>query len=149
MKIKKSVLISLILVLLVLISLSVWLFLFNKKDNQVINNDNNKEVNIIVVNNTPVAVKAQEGLNKSYLIYEFPTEGSTTRLMALYKDIEDLKVGTIRSARHNFMDYAFENDALFVHFGHSHYALDEEKVNGIIQKKQTYENQSSTPLRRE
>ena len=157
MKIKKSVLISLILVLLVLISLSVWLFLFNKKDNQVINNDNsNKEVNIIeenveevdqtvdiydynssdrsiaiVVNNTPVAVKAQEGLNKSYLIYEFPTEGSTTRLMALYKDIEDLKVGTIRSARHNFMDYAFENDALFVHFGHSHYALDEEKVNGI------------------
>ena len=40
MKIKKSVLISLILVLLVLIGLSVWLFLFNKKDNQVINEVN-------------------------------------------------------------------------------------------------------------
>ena len=39
MKIKKSALISLILVLLVLISLSVWFF-FNKKDNQVINEVN-------------------------------------------------------------------------------------------------------------
>ena len=37
MKIKKSALISLILVLLVLISLSVF---FNKKDNQVINEVN-------------------------------------------------------------------------------------------------------------
>ena len=81
----------------------------------------------ISVNNTPVAVKVQEGLNKAYLIYELPTEGYTSRLLALYKDVESINVGTIRSARHNFMDFAYESDAIFVSYGWSHYAQDELK----------------------
>ena len=86
----------------------------------------------IVVNNTPVAVKVQTGLNKAYLVYEIPTEGNTSRLMALYKDIsEDLKVGTIRSSRHNFIDYALESDSIYVHFGWSHYAEDDQKAGSI------------------
>ena len=86
----------------------------------------------IVVNNTPVAVKVQTGLNKAYVVYEIPTEGNTSRLMALYKDItEDLIVGTIRSSRHNFIDYALESDAIYVHFGWSHYAEDDEKAGSI------------------
>ena len=94
----------------------------------------------VVINNTPIAVKVQTGLNKAYVVYEFPTEGATSRLMALYKDIdEDLKLGTIRSARHNFIDYAFESDAIFVAYGYSHYAEDElnkekiiDHINGMI-----------------
>lgn len=86
----------------------------------------------IVVNNTPVAVKVQTGLNKAYIVYEFPTEGNTSRLMALYKDInEDLTVGTTRSARHNFIDYALESDAIFVHFGWSKFAQADEKAGSI------------------
>lgn len=86
----------------------------------------------IVVNNTPVAVKVQTGLNKAYLVYEIPTEGNTSRLMVLYKDVnEDLTVGTIRSSRHNFIDYAYESNAIFVHYGWSHYAEDEQNM-GII-----------------
>lgn len=86
----------------------------------------------ISVNNTAVAVKVQEGLNKAYLVYEIPTEGNTSRLLALYKDIqEDLTIGTIRSARHNFIDFALESDAIFVCFGWSHYAEDDLK-NGSI-----------------
>lgn len=86
----------------------------------------------ISVNNTAVAVKVQEGLNKAYLVYEIPTEGNTSRLLALYKDIqEDLTIGTIRSARHNFVDFALESDAIFVCFGWSHYAEDDLK-NGSI-----------------
>ncbi len=85
----------------------------------------------VVINNTPVAIKVQEGLTKAYLVYEFPTEGNTTRLMALYKGLDKLTIGTIRSARHNFMDYAFENDAIFVHFGQSIYARDEFGKNGL------------------
>ena len=86
----------------------------------------------IVVNNTPVAVKVQTGLNKAYIVYEIPTEGSTSRLMALYKDIEDdLTIGTIRSARHNFIDYALESDAIFIHYGWSHYAKDDENAGSI------------------
>ena len=86
----------------------------------------------IVVNNTPVAVKVQTGLNKAYIVYEIPTEGNTSRLMGLYKDIpEDLVVGTIRSSRHNFIDYALESDAIYVHYGWSHYAEDDEKAGAI------------------
>ena len=85
----------------------------------------------ISINNTPVAVKVQEGLNKAYLIYEIPTEGYTSRLLALYKDVNDLTVGTIRSARHNFIDFSHESDAIFVSYGWSHYTEDELKGGAI------------------
>jgi len=86
----------------------------------------------IVVNNTPIAVQVQEGLNKAYIVYEIPTEGGTSRLMGIFKDVPDLKVGTIRSARHNFADFAFESDAILVAYGWSIYAEAELKNNGII-----------------
>ena len=79
----------------------------------------------IVVNNTPVAVKVQEGLNKAYIVYEIPTEGYTSRLLAVYKDVKELTVGTIRSCRHNFMDFAHEHDAIIVCFGWSIFARKE------------------------
>ena len=97
---------------------------------KIFNTASNKRPYAISVNNTPVAVKVQEGLNKAYLVYEFPTEGYTSRLMALFKDINDVKVGTIRSCRHNFMDYAHESDAILVCFGWSHYAADELNKGG-------------------
>ncbi len=81
----------------------------------------------VVVNNATVAVKVQQGLQKAYMVYEIPVEGNMTRLLAFYKDIDDLKIGTIRSARHNFLDYVFEQDAIFVHWGWSHYAEDQIK----------------------
>lgn len=85
----------------------------------------------VVINNTPVAVKVQTGLNKAYMVYEFPTEGNTSRLMALYKDAENVTIGTIRSSRHNFIDYALESNAIYVHYGWSHYAEDDEKGGAI------------------
>ena len=93
----------------------------------------------VVVNNTPCAVVVQEGLNKAYIVYEFPTEGSTSRLMALYKDVEDVKVGTIRSVRHNFIDFAYESNAILVGYGWSEFAQRElragiiDNVNGMIE----------------
>lgn len=98
----------------------------------IININSKSRPYAVAVNNTPVAVKVQEGLNKAYLVYEIPTEGNTSRLLALYKDIEeDLIIGTIRSARHNFVDYALESDAIFCCFGWSHYAEDDMKAGSI------------------
>lgn len=94
----------------------------------IVDINSNSRPYMLVVNNTAVAVKVQEGLNKAYLVYEIPTEGNTSRLLALYKDIEeDLVVGTIRSSRHNFVDYSLESDAIFCCFGWSHYAEDDMK----------------------
>ena len=90
----------------------------------------NKRPYAISVNNTNVAVKVQEGLNKAYIVYELPTEFHTSRLMALFRDIDDLIVGTVRSCRHNFMDYAHESDAILICYGWSHYAEDELKAGG-------------------
>ena len=93
----------------------------------------------VSVNNTPVAGQVQTGLNKAYIVYELPTESYTCRLLALFKvedsDVTDeapqeiigsgnvsqtdTVIGTIRSARHNFLDFCFESDAIFVHFGGS------------------------------
>ena len=90
-----------------------------------------KEIKIFNGNDRPIAfmidnnVKAQpqSALNKAYLVYEIIVEGGETRLMALFKGVDtssqDVVVGPIRSARHYFIDYALENDAIYAHLGQS------------------------------
>ncbi len=97
---------------------------------KIFDTTSNKRPYAIAVNNTNVAVKVQEGLNKAYIVYEIPTEFHTSRLLAVFKDVNELTVGTLRSCRHNFMDYAHENDAILVCYGWSHYAQDELEAGG-------------------
>lgn len=86
-----------------------------------------KKVQIFQGNDRPVAVMIdnhsdawpQAGLQKAYMIYEIIVEGGETRLMALFKGAEVEKIGPVRSARHYFIDYAMENDAIYTHFGES------------------------------
>ncbi len=61
----------------------------------------------------------QAGLQKAYMVYEIVVEGGETRLMALFKGADVPKIGPVRSARHYFLDYAMENDAIYTHFGES------------------------------
>jgi len=51
--------------------------------------------------------------------------------MALFKDTKIEKIGSVRSARHYFIDYAMENDAIFVHFGESPQAKNDIKKYSI------------------
>lgn len=57
--------------------------------------------------------------------------------MALFKGKNIEKIGPIRSSRHYFLDYALENDAIYVHFGWSPQAqsdiskLGVNNINGI------------------
>ena len=104
----------------------------------IIDINSNSRPYAVVINNSTVAVKVQTGLQQAYMVYEFPVEGGLTRLMALYKDASDITIGTIRSSRHNFLDYAMEHDAIFIHYGWSHYAEDDERnieydyINGTL-----------------
>lgn len=61
----------------------------------------------------------QAGLNQAYMVYEIIVEGGETRLMALFKGQDVEKVGPVRSARHYFIDYVMENDAIYAHYGWS------------------------------
>lgn len=79
----------------------------------------------------------QANLNKAYLVYEIVVEGGETRLMALFKGQDLDKIGPVRSSRHYFLDYALENDAIYVHHGWSPQAqsdittLGVNNINGI------------------
>ena len=118
------------------------------------NDDNNDEKELIVEEkqpkifsgtDRPIAVMIdnhsgawpQANLNKAYLVYEIIVEGGETRLMAVFKGQDLEKIGPIRSSRHYFLDYALENDAIYVHHGWSPQAqsdistLNVNNINGI------------------
>ena len=86
-----------------------------------------KKINIYNGNDRPIAVmidnhsgaRPQAGLNDAYVVYEIIVEGGETRLMALFKGADVEKIGPVRSARHYFIDYVMENDAIYTHFGES------------------------------
>lgn len=77
----------------------------------------------VMINNINVARPLQSGLQDAYIIYEIIVEGGITRYMALFQDQSTQRIGSIRSARHYFLDYALENDAVYVHHGQSDQAL--------------------------
>lgn len=87
----------------------------------------------VVIDNVAGA-RPQSGLQKAYLVYEITVEGGLTRLLALFKDPDIKAIGPIRSARHYFLDYALENDAIFVHHGWSPQAqsdISSLKINNL------------------
>lgn len=112
-----------------------------------------KEVKVVNVvdetsNQRPIAVMLDNnigniphaGLMNSYLNYEIIVEGGLTRIMAVYKDSNVQLIGPIRSARHYFLDYAMESDAIFIHYGWSPQAEKDiakfgiNNINGMTEK---------------
>ena len=150
--------IILALVILILI-VSIVILVFSKKSKENNENDDQQNVNeqptvekelqildlesntrpiAIMINNHKTAQPLQTGLNDAYLVYEIVVEGGITRLLAVFKDAETSRIGTIRSSRHYFLDYAEENDAIYVHFGWSPQAKSDilnlgiNNINGMV-----------------
>ena len=89
-----------------------------------------------MINNADEARTIQKGMSKAYIIYEILNYvDGRTRFLALYKDVTDnVTIGPIRSARIYHIDYALENDMIFVHWGYSpqaESAISEYKINNI------------------
>ncbi len=76
----------------------------------------------VVINNIGDARGYQSGLQDAYIIYEMISERGITRFLALFMEQNTKRIGSIRSARHYFLDYVLENDAIFVHHGQSELA---------------------------
>lgn len=91
-------------------------------------------------NRRPIAVMLAEdpitrplsGISFADLIIEMPViTGSITRMMAVFGCESPAEIGSVRSARHDFIPLAMGLDAIYAHWGGSHFALD--KLNaGII-----------------
>ena len=152
-----------ILVILIIIAGAVLAYkiMQDKNNTEAISGEDNnelvatieeKQVQIYSGNDRPIAVMIdnhsdawpQAGLNKAYMVYEIIVEGGETRLMALFKGVDLDKIGPVRSARHYFIDYAMENDAIYVHFGQSPQAQSDIKkysiddINGISEDGTTF-----------
>lgn len=93
---------------------------------------NSKSRNVaVMINNIKSVWGYQSGLNDAYIIYEIITEGGISRMMAIFKDQNTTRIGTVRSSRIYFLDYALENDAIYIHVGGSKEALRDIKTLGV------------------
>ena len=124
----------------------------NENETLVAEVEEEKTVQIFKGNDRPFAIMIdnhedawpQAGLQEAYMVYEIIVEGGETRLMALFKGANLEKIGPVRSARHYFIDYAMENDAIYVHFGQSPQAQSDIKkysindINGIAEDGTTF-----------
>lgn len=77
----------------------------------------------MMINNIQYAAQFQSGVSKASILYEAKVEGGITRLMAIFEKYNAKKIGSARSARHYYVSVASEYDAIFVHFGHTKFAL--------------------------
>lgn len=115
------------------------------ENNNIENKQNEKEINWFVnpeSNTRPYAIMInchnnalpQSDINKAYLVYELMVEGGITRMLALFKDTDASKIGSVRSARSQYLGYVLENDATYVSAGGSNEGLKEVsklKINRI------------------
>lgn len=68
------------------------------------------------------------GVAQADMVFEMPViTGSITRFMAVFVCEDPPEIGSVRSARHDFIPLAAGVDAIFVHWGGSHFALDRLK----------------------
>ena len=149
-KIKKKNIIIIFVLLLILagITAGIIYFLNNKTEEPTNDNNNNQEVKevpklkildenstsrpyAIMINNHPTARNYHSGLQDAYIIYEIIVEGGMTRYMALFMDQNTERIGSVRSSRHYFLDYALENDAIYVHHGYSPQAQSDFSKLGV------------------
>ena len=89
------------------------------KEVQIIDLESKSRPIAVMINNHPSARPYHSGLQDAFLTYEIIVEGGYTRYMAIYKDKETDRIGSVRSSRHYFLDYALENDASYIHWGYS------------------------------
>ena len=112
-----------------------------EKKVQIVDLTSDKRPIAVMINNNHAAWP-QSGLKSAFLVYEIMVEGGITRMMALYtQDANEEKIGSIRSSRHNYLDYVLENDAIYVHWGGSYVAYDQfdslkiNRIDGLAREK--------------
>ena len=98
---------------------------------KIVNLESESRPYAVMINNINVARPLQSGLQDAYIVYELIVEGGITRSMALFQDQSTARIGSIRSARHYYLDYALENDAIYVHHGQSDQAAADFSRLGI------------------
>ena len=147
-KMGKKVTIIIALIILILLGIVLYFYLNSEQSKEdknekkkkeekveaklkILDLDSNSRPYAVMINNISTVWGYQSGLQDAYLVYEIIVEGGYTRLMAVFKDKELDRIGSVRSSRHYFLDYALENDAVYVHFGWSPQAQSDMTKLGV------------------
>ena len=149
MKKKKKKPVVFILLFLILIGVVIYFLLFSPKKEEIkdkindiieekpkptlkiVDESSDSRPIAVMINNHNQARPYHSGLQDAYVVYEAIVEGGITRMMAVFKDQTTARIGSVRSSRHYFLDYALENDAIYVHFGWSPQAESDIKTLGV------------------
>ncbi len=87
---------------------------------------------IAVMLSGDVQTRPLSGVGEADLVFEMPvTEGNITRLMAVFVCADPKEIGSVRSARHDFIPLASGLGAIYAHWGGSHFALEKLKTGAI------------------
>jgi hypothetical protein len=87
---------------------------------------------IAVMQPADVTARPAAGFSDADMVIEMPVITATiNRLMAVYQCTLPTEAGAVRSSRHDFLQLAKGLDAIYVHWGGSHFALDRIK-EGIL-----------------
>ena len=85
----------------------------------------------------------QAGIEEAGIVYEAPVEGGLTRLMGIFEDYRGMeKIGSVRSCRDYYIDFAKEFDAVYIHYGQAVYAMnklnaeDTDNISGLQYQEQ-------------
>lgn len=97
---------------------------------KIINEESKTRPFAVMIDNHEGAL-SQAGVNDAQVIYEIVVEGGISRLLAIFKDVDVKEIGPVRSARHYFLDYAKEYDAILAHEGYSPRAASEIRSRNI------------------
>ena len=75
----------------------------------------------------------QSGLSKAGILYEAVVESDITRMMAVFESTESVgdSLGSVRSSRHYYLDFAHDEEAIYTHYGWSFVAQDRITNEGI------------------
>jgi hypothetical protein len=84
----------------------------------------------IVINNIRQSLP-QSGIASADIVYEVLAEGDVTRFVAIFQTYVPEKIGSVRSARDYFIDFAFNHDAIFLYHGASPGGHERVRSTGI------------------
>jgi hypothetical protein len=91
--------------------------------------ENYKQRPVAVMMAGDAVARPLSGLSQADIVVEMPViTGSVTRLMGVFVCNLPQEVGSIRSARHDYISLVRGWDAIYVHWGGSRFALDELKT---------------------
>lgn len=80
---------------------------------------------VSVMQPSDLQARPAAGFSEADIVFEMPAyTSSVTRLLGVYTCNIPKEIGAIRSARHDYVALAKGLDAIFIHWGGSHFALD-------------------------